>query len=65
MPRRPLTQGYDAVQLCEVSADQIRAMSDDELRNLCGLAGIACKPGWQRSRLLSELVSTSVQAIDY
>lgn len=65
MPRRPQTQGYDTVQMLEVTADQIRDMTDDQLRELCDMAGIAAKPGWVRSRLLTELVSASVGAEAY
>lgn len=65
MPRRPQTLGYESAQIVDVTADQIRAMSDEELRNLCTLAGIAAKPGWKRSRLLNALVTASVSAQDY
>lgn len=65
MPRRPQTQGYDTVQVLEVTADQIRAMTDDQLRELCDMTGIATKPGWARSRLLTELTAASVDAAEY
>jgi len=65
MPRRPQTQGYDAIQVLEVTADQIRAMTDEQLRELCDMAGIATKPGWVRSRLLTELTNASVDAQEY
>lgn len=65
MPRRPQTLGYDAVQVLDVSAEQIQAMTDDQLRELCSMAGVATKPGWARSKLMSELVASSIGAVDY
>jgi len=65
MPRRPQTQGHEAAQVLEITSEQIRVMTDHQLRELCSLAGIASKPGWKRSRLLSSLVSSSVGIQDY
>lgn len=65
MPRRPQTQGYEAIEVLDVTADQIRSMTDDQLRELCEMAGVATKPGWVRSRLLTELTAASVGAEEY
>lgn len=62
---RPHTQAVTDAAMMEITADDLRVMSEEELRNVCGAVGIATKPSWTRTRLLSEIVKTSREVENY
>jgi hypothetical protein len=62
MGRRPHTIEVDGEQVMNLNSDQLRDMSDDELRSVCEYAGVATKPGWSRTRILTELYRAATGA---
>lgn len=55
----------DNVQIVQVTADELRAMSDDQLIWFCTQNGIATKPNWSRSKIYQALLRSSLSAVDY
>ncbi len=43
----------------ELTSDQIRAMSDDQLVWCCNQAGISTKPGWGRTKMMDRLMDAA------
>jgi hypothetical protein len=55
----------DNVRVVQITADELRAMSDDQLRWFCAQNGIAVKPSWSRSKVYQALLRSSLSAVDY
>jgi len=49
----------------ELTAEQIRSMTDEQLVWCCNQAGISTKPGWARTKILSRLLDASTGAENY
>lgn len=65
LERRPHTTRPTTGDIIELSSEQIRAMSDEQLRWFCEQNGIATKPGWARSKVLQALLNGCLGAADY
>jgi hypothetical protein len=52
-------------EIVEVHADQLRAMTDEELVTFMNeVLGLAIKPGWPRSRIITYLTQIAVNCVD-
>lgn len=60
-----MTQKAANIAIINITADQLRAMSDDELRHFCNQNGIATKPGWSKSKMYQALLAGSIAAQNY